>query len=143
MSGINGMKDLLVKLNSLTGNTDAALFGIMENCGKFVEDDAKMNVPVDTHDLERSIQHETKKEKGVVRSIVYTNSDHAAFVEFGTGQAGESTNTNQKVSVSYRQDWIGMPAQPYLYPALKNNEDQLKRYVKTQLKKEILKVAKK
>ena len=140
MSEIKGINSLMSKLNSLGGNADVVLLKSVEYCGKFVEDDAKLNCPVDMGDLVQSIQHETKAAGGSIRSTIYTNSDHAAYVEFGTGQCGEGTYDNSNVSLAYNQDWVGMPAQPYLYPALKDNETQLKAYIANQLRKEIKRV---
>lgn len=142
MSEIKGIKSLMNKLTALNVNTDKVLIKIIDNCGKFVADDARLNVPVDTSDLKKSIQHETALQNGVVRSVVSTNSDHAAYVEFGTGLVGEATNTNNSISLAYNQDWVGMSAQPYLYPALKDNEPQLKKYIADHLVKEIKKVVK-
>ena len=82
--------------------------------------------------------------------------EHAPYVEFGTGKVGERTNTNTNVNVSYKQDkwkvnipdvgvrWIeGQPAQPFLYPALKNNEDKILKNIKEDVKQAIREVAKK
>ena len=143
MSEIIGIKSLIIKLNSLGGNTDAVLLKTVEYCGKFVEDDAKLNCPVDTSDLVQSIQHETKVDGSSIKSTIYSNSDHAAYVEFGTGQRGEGTYANSNTPLAYNHDWVGMPSQPYLYPALKNNELQLKKYIAGQLIKEIKKVVEK
>ena len=59
-----------------------------------------------------------------------TNSDHAVYVEYGTGQrglSGEVANglTKDPEPVSYREDWSGMPAQPFMYPAVKEVEKEL------------------
>jgi len=140
MSRIIGIGSLVSKLNSLGGNAEGVLLKAIEDCGKFVEDDAKLNCPVDMGDLVGSIQHETKVVGGSIRSTTYTNSDHAAYVEYGTGQRGEGTYSNSNVSLAYNQDWVGMPAQPYLYPALKNNEAQLKAYIANKLNEEIRRV---
>jgi len=140
MSKIIGIMGLVSKLNSLGGTAEGVLLKSIEYCGKFVEDDAKLNCPVDMGDLVQSIQHETKVVGDSIRSTIYTNSDHGAYVEFGTGQRGEGTYENSKVSLAYNQDWVGMPAQPYLYPALKDNEAQLKAYIANQLREEIKRV---
>lgn len=155
MSEIKGIKNLMSKLDSLGGNVETTMHKAIEYCGKYVEDEAKLNCPVDIGDLRQSIQHQTINESGHVSSTVYTNSDHAAYVEFGTGKVGESTNKNSNVNVAYTQDkWLanipgvgpryinGQPAQPYLYPALKNNEPELKRYITGQLQKEIERLTK-
>ena len=48
--------------------------------------------------------------------------NYSAYVEFGTGQVGEQTSTDP-VDVTYKQEWLGMKAQPFLYPAYKDNKD--------------------
>lgn len=141
MSQIIGMNNLLRKLEMLGANISNVMYGIIENEGKFVEDEARLNCPVDTGDLRQSIQHSTEKNSDGVTSTIYTNSDHGAYVEFGTGMKGEETNRNPNVSVGFNQDWSGMAAQPYLYPALKNNEDKIKKHAVGELKKEIERIA--
>ena len=145
-----GLDNLLKKLNKLGGNVEETLYKSMQRQGELVKGDAKDLCPVDTGDLRQSIKSETKNYKNKITTRVYTNSDHAAYVEFGTGKVGERTNKNNKVNVSYKQDkwlanipdvgvrWIeGQPAQPYLYPALKNNEKIVIENIREDIKKEI------
>lgn len=151
-----GLDSLLKKLNKLGGNVEEVLYKSMQKQGKLVKGDAKELCPVDTGDLSQSIKRQTKRYKGKIASKIYTNSEYAAYVEFGTGKVGERTNTNTKVNVSYKQDkwrvnipdvgvrWIeGQPAQPYLYPALKNNEEKILKNIKEDVKQAIREVAKK
>lgn len=151
-----GLESLLNKLNKLGGNVEETLYNSISKQTKFIQGEAKELCPVDTGDLRNSIKANTIKNKNEIVGTVSTNSDHAAFVEFGTGKVGERTNTNTKVNVSYKQDkwlanipdvgprWIeGQPAQPYFYPALKNNEDKILENIKDDIKKAIKEVAKK
>lgn len=151
-----GLDSLLKKLSKLSGNVEEVLYESMQKQGELVKGDAKDLCPVDTGDLRNSIKRETKRYKGKIVARIYTNSDHAAYVEFGTGRVGERTNKNTKVNVSYKQDkwlanipgvgprWIeGQPAQPYLYPALKNNEERVIENIKEDVRKAIREVAKK
>lgn len=155
-NSIIGLDSLLKKLDKLGGNVEEVLYKSMQQQGELVKSDAKELCPVDTGDLRKSIYKKTKRAKGRIVSTIYTNSDHAAYVEFGTGKVGERTNTNTNVNVSYKQDkwkvnipdvgvrWIeGQPAQPYLYPALKNNEEKVIENIKEDVKKAIKEVAKK
>lgn len=156
MSNIIGIETLLKRLNSLGGNVEETLYKSIQKQGELVKGEAKMLCPVDTGDLRKSIYKKTKRAKGKITGVVYTNSDHAAYVEFGTGKVGERTNKNTNVNVSYKQDkwkanipdvgvrWTeGQPAQPYLYPALKNNEDKILKNIKEDVKQAIREVAKK
>lgn len=151
-----GLESLLNKLNKLGGNVEETLYNSISKQTKFIQGEAKELCPVDTGNLRNSIKANTIKNKNEIVGTVSTNSDHAAFVEFGTGKVGERTNTNTKVNVSYKQDkwlanipdvgprWIeGQPAQPYFYPALKNNEDKILENIKDDIKKAIKEVAKK
>lgn len=149
-----GLDNLLKKLNKLGGNVEETLYKSIQRQGELVKGDAKDLCPVDTGDLRQSIKSETKNYKNKITTRVYTNSDHAAYVEFGTGKVGERTNKNNKVNVSYKQDkwlvnipdvgvrWVeGQPAQPYLYPALKNNEKIVVENIKEDVKKEIERIS--
>lgn len=151
-----GLESLLKKLNKLGGNVEETLYNSVEKQTKLVQGDSKDLCPVDLGDLRNSIKGTVKKYKGRIVGVVSTNSDHAAYVEFGTGKVGERTNKNTNVNVSYKQDkwlanipdvgprWIeGQPAQPYLYPALKNNEEKIIENIKEDVIKAIREVAKK
>lgn len=156
MNSIKGLDSLLNKLNRLGGNVEETLHKSIKEQTKLVQGDAKDLCPVDTTDLRESIKTQTKVINKNISGKVYTNSDHAAYVEFGTGKAGERTNKNNKVSVSYKQDkwkvnipdvgvrWIeGQSAQPYLYPALKNNEEKIIENIKEDVREAISEVSKK
>lgn len=138
---INGVERLLKKLDKLGGNSEEVLYKNLQKQGELVKGEAKTLCPVDTGDLRKSIRKSTKRYKGKIVAKVYTNSDHAIYVEFGTGKKGEASNTNSNVEVTYKQDWSGMEAQPYLYPALKNNEDRVMKNIKENLKEAIREVA--
>lgn len=155
-NSVIGLDSLLKKLNSLGGNVEEVLYKSIQQQGELVKGDSKELCPVDTGDLRQSIHKRTKRYKDKIVSEIYTNSEYAAYVEFGTGKVGEKTNTNKNVNVSYKQDkwkvnipdvgvrWIeGQPAQPYLYPALKNNEEKILKNIKEDVKQAIREVAKK
>ncbi len=137
---INGVESLLNKLDRLGGNSEVVLYKSLQKQGELVKGEAKTLCPVKSGDLRKSIRKSTKRYKGKIVARVYTNSNHAAYVEFGTGMRGEASNTNSNVEVAYKQDWSGMEAQPYLYPALKNNEGRIMENIKDDLKKAIREV---
>lgn len=147
---------LLKKFSKLGGDIDEVLFKSLQKQGQLVKNDAQDLCPVDIGDLKQSIRRSTKRYKGKIVSKIYTNSDHAAYVEFGTGQVGQNTAVASKYpgTLAYKQDkWLanipdvglryvaGQPAQPYLYPALKNNKDRIMENIKTDIKKAIKEVA--
>lgn len=154
---IQGIDELFKKLDSV-GNLSEDLYNIIDKCGEFVRDDARVRVPVISADLKKSIQHTTTKTADGVEAEVHTNSDHAAFVEFGTGPVGAANHngTSPNVTPEYaKEKWLGIvpecvsdtdkglryiagqKAQPYLYPALKDNEEQLTEFIKDELAKKI------
>lgn len=153
---MDGLGEFFSQLDNLT-DIEKEVFRSVDECGQFVRDDARLRVPVDTSDLRKSIDHTTEMQSEEIISTVHTNSDHAPYVEFGTGPVGAANHegTSPEVSISYRQDkWrgkipglvsdtdsglryiAGQPAQPYLYPALKENEDQ----IEAKLKKDIARI---
>ena len=95
----------------------------MENARKSVgaaaqacADTARRLAPVGTSTphLRDTIRAEAPEQAGEILSAnVITDSDHAAFVEFGTGRRGAQSGAGE----SYDMDWAGMAAQPYLQPA--------------------------
>lgn len=143
------IEELLCKLDDIAGIVPD-LYQLLDECGEFVRDDARLRVPVDTSDLRKSIQHTTRQTDGGIETVVHTNSDHAAYVEFGTGPIGAANHAGispQAQPVYRREKWrgvipslktdkdagiryiAGQKAQPYLYPALKDNEEQLEEYL--------------
>lgn len=129
------------KLDKLGGNSKEVLTKSVKDCTVFVRDDARLRCPVDTGDLRHSIDYKVEIKDSGVTGTVYTNMEYAPYVEFGTGIAGQSSNTNSKVNVAYRQDWQGMKAQPYLYPALDQNQEQIKKKIANDIRKAIRRVA--
>ncbi len=132
---IKGLDELLAKLTQLGVGIDEALEAGMKFAVEDVKGRAKILCPVDTGELRNSIQSHVRKEtSGEVVGVVFSNSDHAAFVEFGTGPVGADTPVPGKYPgpLHYRETgwsyynekedrWVhskGQAAQPFLYPAL-------------------------
>jgi len=141
---IQGLDSLLRKLDQLGGNSKQALKKGVGKATKQVQGDAKELCPVDTGSLRNSIQSSVEEKSGSVIGKVGTNMEYAMYVEFGTGQGGINADIEAKkeIDLFYREDWTGMAPQPYLYPALKQNEERVKKIVKDELIQEIRKVAK-
>jgi HK97 gp10 family phage protein len=79
-------------------------------------------VPVDTGELRESGHIDIQPNGDEVSASVTYDASHAAYVEFGTGQSGESSPGAGPGP--YKQGWPGMPAQPYLRPAFDAHRDQ-------------------
>jgi HK97 gp10 family phage protein len=157
MSEIKGLNNLLKKLDNLGGDVEKALYPSVNKMGLFVQGEAKELCPVDTGDLKQSIICTTVQANNKISSVISTNSDHAPYVEFGTGKVGENTHVEDKYpgNLAYKQDkwrvnipdvgvrWIeGQPAQPYLYPALKNNRNEVIKNIKEDLQEAIREISK-
>lgn len=141
-SQIIGLDKLIAKLNKLGGNVNVALEkGIIQST-KLVQATAKELCPVAEvagGTLRNSIFATTDTKGGNVIGKVCTTTEYAAYVEFGTGQRGMESPSPPKSpeDVSYRADWIGMRAQPYLYPALISNRDNIQRILEKNLMDQI------
>jgi HK97 gp10 family phage protein len=142
---IRGLDSLLRKLDALGGNSKKALKVGIHQATKMVQGDAKALAPVAAIDggtLRNSIKGETEEQDEKIVGKVSTNLHYAPYVEFGTGQRGAESPAPPKadINLDYRHDWAGMKAQPYLYPALKQNEDRIKAVIKSKVQEEIRKL---
>lgn len=140
MAVIKGLDSLMRKLNALGGNSEQAAIKGMQKATLLVEGDAKDLCAVDTGQLRNSINSKVEVSNGEVIGIVGTNVSHGAYVEFGTGQRGAASPQPPEVDVSYSQDWVGMEAQPFLYPALRQNKDNITKLISRELRREIRKL---
>lgn len=140
---IEGLALLLAKLDNFGGNMDKALQGGIDKATRRVKRDAKLLCPVDTSRLRNSIQHKTTIQDGKIEGVVSTNVEYAPYVEFGTGQRGEQAQVFRPVGISYRLDWAGQPPVPFLFPALVQNENQIKKDMINEVKKAIKEACKK
>lgn len=144
-NSIVNLSSLMNKLNKLGVNAHKEVKKSMAKNIKLVQGEAKTLCPVDSGDLRQSIYTKTEVGSTSIMGIVYTNMKYAAYQEFGTGQAGASSPSPPKSpeNLAYREDWQGIPAQPYMYPALKNNEDKVVKNIKGDLKTAIRKAIRK
>jgi HK97 gp10 family phage protein len=135
---MRNLDSLIRKLNRLGGDKTPLVRGIKKATIK-VQGDAKLLAPVDTGRLRNSIQAETKEIGGKVVGRIFTNLEYAPYVEFGTGQRGEASPSPPKSpdDLYYRQDWVGMEAQPFMYPAAKQNEKVVPKIVGEEIRKEL------
>ena len=121
-------------LNSIN---DALISGVSK-AALLVQGSAKNKAPVDSGALRQSIRADKAKNQGEnVTATVSTNLEYAPYVEFGTGSRGQSTNTNTEVEVSYRSDWRGNKAQPFLWPALRENRNNSIKIIREEVRKAV------
>lgn len=115
---------------------ERAVIGAINQAALMVQSSAITRVPSDTGALRQSIRaNPARSNGGKVSASVSTNLEYAPYVEFGTGARGASTNQNTKVKVSYKSDWAGQRAQPFLYPALRQNRARAKNLITEAIRK--------
>ena len=127
----------IVNSRNLDSINDALISGVSK-AALLVQGSAKNKAPVDSGALRQSIRADKAKVQGEnVTATVSTNLEYAPYVEFGTGSRGQSTNTNTEVEVSYRSDWRGNKAQPFLWPALRENRNNSIKIIKEEVRKAV------
>ena len=131
---IKNLERLQKKLDKLS---NADMTSVVRKATTFVHAQAKMLAPRDTGDLAGSIHMNTEKDGKTVIGKVYTNTNYAVFNEFGTGQRGASSKVEAPVSLTYRADWAGMSAQPFMYPALKGSKQYIEYIINQGLQDKI------
>lgn len=157
---VKGLEALMAKLESLGGDVDKAMKkGTLSAAGR-VKSSAKMRCPADTGDLRASIHSEYKRDGDTHIGIVSTNKEYAPHVEFGTGPTGNGTYPYPVDVLQYKADkwrvsfidkdgklihcWTaGQKAQPFMYPALLENRENIIASYERALTNEIIKTVKK
>lgn len=108
-------------------------------------------VDVDTGRLRNSITEGISYEGDDIIEDIGTNLEYATYVEFGTGPVGEASAKMlpEGVTLQYRSDgWVysdgerfyyteGQPADPFLYPAFKQNQNNVTDIIVRSLQKEL------
>lgn len=143
---IKNIDRLTRKLNNIA---EMELNNIMSKAVALVHGQAKALAPVDTGALAGSIHMDIVQKAQVLEGRVYTNLEYAPYVEFGTGIKGDGTYPYkiEGLNLTYRDTpwgyfdkddnfvWTkGQVAQPFMYPALKENEKAIKKLFKNGVK---------
>ena len=140
MSELLGADRLIAKcrrLASKKAGEDIVLRAVHNAAKKVVQADAKRLAPGNNGELRNSIKTRVKMDGDKAIGEVYTNLHYAPYVEFGTGSRGQSTNTNTEVKVNYRSDWSGNRAQPFLWPALRENRNNSIKIIREEIRKAV------
>lgn len=153
MNGLEGADELIAKLNTISNEMKTEILEKAVGQGtQIVRREAVLLCPVDTGELRQSIKTSVEAAGDEVNGITYTNKEYAAYVEFGTGPKGEESHSgiSPDITPSYTQqgwsyknddgEWIytnGQAAQPFMYPALKNNEKKVKNMIKNIVSEEL------
>ena len=96
-----------------------------------VESRAKELCPVDTGRLRDSIFTRTVESEQAIRAYVAPNTPYAGYVEFGTGIRGAASPGAG--SGPYSATWLGMPAQPFMRPAIDEAREPIRELFRANL----------
>jgi HK97 gp10 family phage protein len=135
---IKGVDSLTRRLDNIA---EMDILPAVQKATQLVHGQAKSLAPADTGLLRESIHMSVKNKTNSIEGRVYTNTEYAAYVEFGTGESGNGSYPYEVegLNLAYKDGWGGMAAQPYMYPALhqhkKTIETMLKQGVHSTLKK--------
>ena len=138
---IKNVDRLVRKFNNMA---NIELDKTMGDALKLVHGQAKELAPVDEGYLAESIHMDKTKTPTELVGRVYTNLEYAMYVEFGTGVRGNGSYPYQieGVNLAYKENWQGMKAQPYMYPALDMHKKTIKKLFKEGTKTKLRKICK-
>jgi len=100
----------------------AVTVAVQSGC-EMIQTTAKGFCPVDTGALRDSIGITVEQLDNSVRGVISPTMFYAPFVEFGTGAAGAGSEGAGEGP--YTLSHPGMPAQPYMRPALDESRDPI------------------
>lgn len=126
---------------------------IIEDATIRVRDEAKMRVPVNTAELQNSIDYNVDISAKGFTGKVFTNKEHGLYVELGTGPKGEANHSgiSPEVKPIYSPSgWVyydtdkqkfiftnGQPARPFMYPALHDNREKISKFIQEKVQRKI------
>lgn len=126
---------------------------IIEDATIRVRDEAKMRVPVDTGELQNSIDYNVDISAKGFTGKVFTNKEHGLYVELGTGSKGEASHIgiSPEIKPIYSPSgWVyydvdkqkfiftnGQPARPFMYPALHDNREKISKFIQSRVQRKI------
>lgn len=145
---IKGIDTLIKRFNNIA---NMELTGSVNKATELVHNQAKNLAPTNKNGggghLRASIHMQVKDTGQAIQGRVYTNTEYAAYVEFGTGVTGNGTYPYQvkgftpkykpKGWAYYDEDkgeWIytkGQKAQPYMYPALNMHKKTIRQILQS------------
>lgn len=113
---VSSLEALIEKLDKYAKSLDEATTDINKAIAERGYDLVMKNVPVLTGELKNSIQSEYNSEY----ARIYTDNEHAAYAEFGTGVVGKSkphelADKNGWIYDYKNQGWQGYVGRKYMY----------------------------
>lgn len=95
MASIDGLDELLATLSGLGGDIKESSRKGLEKGAKKIQKNAKLLSPVDRGHLRSSIKTKSETTHDGANAQVFTNTEYAPYVEFGTGQRGAESNIDR------------------------------------------------
>lgn len=134
--------------NDIIDSVQDGIYDSLNDVGKDVVDDAVSNLEedghVDTGRLRDSIHHEVTRDGNVVRATITANAkgrngeEYAQFIEYGTGNGVESWQYKDLSGQWHTTK--GMDADPFMEPALDDNEKDFRDSVSDGIEQGLKKV---
>lgn len=128
-----GLDKIIAKLDKMQDTS--TIVSAMQDACDLVEGAAKDKAPKDTGALKRSITNRIEVIGNEVSGIVFTPLEYSPYIEYGTGIYTENGN-GRKTPWVYKDDkgkyhyTHGQHPQPFMRPALKENEQNIKKKLK-------------
>lgn len=150
---IQGLESLLAALDQVGADTPTVVKQAAHQTAMRIQATAKQLAPVDTGQLRFSIETSSEIKGDEVEAKVFTNSDHAIFLEYGTGPKADDAPLNGQpknpddVPHTAKPFWVyrtedgkfltskGQPPQPFMYPAAITHVPHVGQYFKLALQK--------
>lgn len=131
---ITGINQALARLNKIAAEIPGTMEKLLDNLVFDGVQQARVEVPVDTGELRASIHGE--REPGIGKVVAGT--DHALFVEFGTGIRGEATSPVDTafdyVYDIHERNWQGNVANPFMHRTAEFLREDVRQRSKEMLK---------
>lgn len=126
---IKGLSTASKRLQSIPRKCLKEVANGVNQAAAVVNAGAKRNCPVDTGILRSTIHAEPAKADGdSVVATVGTSLEYAPYVEFGTGSRGGYPYETD-IPLSYKKDWPGQAAQPFLGKSLHENKPTVHKII--------------
>ena len=133
-----GLDKIIAKLDKMQDTS--TIVSAMQDACDLVEGSAKGKAPKDTGALRRSITNRVEVVGNEVDGIVFTPLECAPYIEYGTGLYAENGNgrktpwvyEDDKGKYHYTKGYTETTGHgtPFLRPALKENEQNIKKKLK-------------
>lgn len=137
---IIGYEDLQQRLDGIPNDINNAILHASQEIAELMKETATLLVPVDTGALRSSINTDILPTSNGAEVSLGTNLHYAPYVEFGTGVRGSETGRaygDHVAAVDYSIEHKGQRAQPFIRPALYDNENNIRTILQEHIDKEM------